>query len=296
MDIETLRTFLEVARTRHFGKAAENLCVTQSAVSARIRLLEERVGVPLFDRARNNIQLTAAGTRLLPHAEGIVNRWVHVRQQIAVAEDSKVLLSVSGSAGLWDVLLQEWLQRVYRTNENMALQIDVQSADIQIRRLLDHSLDLAFTFDTPSLAELTVQEVATVNLLLVSSVENQTAEQAVSERYVLVDWGTSFASAHAEFFPDMPPPILRASLGRIAHAFILDQGGAAYLDEAMVVMDLEDKKLYPVIDAPKIERHAYAVYRHDNTRGAHIKDLLALFDTPVDTRQPGRSPRAGTMG
>ncbi len=39
MDIELLRTFLEVVRTRHFGKAAAELCVTQSAVSARIRQL-----------------------------------------------------------------------------------------------------------------------------------------------------------------------------------------------------------------------------------------------------------------
>ena len=41
MDIDLLRTFLEVYRTRHFGRTAENLYLTQSAVSARIRLLEE---------------------------------------------------------------------------------------------------------------------------------------------------------------------------------------------------------------------------------------------------------------
>ena len=60
MDIQLLRTFLELDRTRHFGKAAEILSVTQSAVSARIRLLEETLGVPLFIRRRNEIQ---AGVR-----------------------------------------------------------------------------------------------------------------------------------------------------------------------------------------------------------------------------------------
>ncbi|WP_082880488.1 MULTISPECIES: LysR family transcriptional regulator [unclassified Oleiphilus] len=39
MDIELLRTFLEVKNTRHFGKAAENLYLTQAAVSARIKQL-----------------------------------------------------------------------------------------------------------------------------------------------------------------------------------------------------------------------------------------------------------------
>jgi hypothetical protein len=67
-----LVTFLELARTRHFGKAAEHLFVTQSAVSARIRLLEATLGVALFTRKRNDIRLTRAGERLQRHAETIV--------------------------------------------------------------------------------------------------------------------------------------------------------------------------------------------------------------------------------
>ena len=65
MDIDALKTFIEVNRTRHFGQAARNLYVSQSTVSARIKLLEEQVGLPLFVRQRNNIQLTAAGEKLL---------------------------------------------------------------------------------------------------------------------------------------------------------------------------------------------------------------------------------------
>ena len=58
MDIRFLTTFIEVANTRHFGKAAENLYLTQSAVSARIKLLEEYFHSTLFIRQRNSIQLT----------------------------------------------------------------------------------------------------------------------------------------------------------------------------------------------------------------------------------------------
>ena len=63
MNTDLLRTFLEVAKTRHFGHAAENLYLTQSAVSSRIRQLETTVGVPLFTRQRNNILLTPSGDR-----------------------------------------------------------------------------------------------------------------------------------------------------------------------------------------------------------------------------------------
>ncbi len=61
MDTELLKTFLEVSRTRHFGRAAEALYLTQSAVSFRIRQLENQLGVNLFTRHRNNIRLTSAG-------------------------------------------------------------------------------------------------------------------------------------------------------------------------------------------------------------------------------------------
>lgn len=48
MDTELLKTFLEVSRTRHFGRAAEALYLTQSAVSFRIRQLENQLGVNLL--------------------------------------------------------------------------------------------------------------------------------------------------------------------------------------------------------------------------------------------------------
>lgn len=82
MDTELLKTFLEVQKTRHFGKAAENLYLTQSAVSFRIRQLEQSLGVPLFIRYRNNIQLTSAGELLLPHAEAVLSAIGAARQQI----------------------------------------------------------------------------------------------------------------------------------------------------------------------------------------------------------------------
>lgn len=84
MDTELLKTFLEVQKTRHFGKAAENLYLTQSAVSFRIRQLEQSLGVALFTRFRNNIQLTSAGELLLPHAQAVMQAMIAAKQQLAL--------------------------------------------------------------------------------------------------------------------------------------------------------------------------------------------------------------------
>lgn len=83
MDTELLKTFLEVSRTRHFGRAAEALYLTQSAVSFRIRQLENQLGVNLFTRHRNNIRLTPAGEKLLPYAETLMNTWQAARKEVA---------------------------------------------------------------------------------------------------------------------------------------------------------------------------------------------------------------------
>lgn len=84
MDTELLKTFLEVQKTRHFGKAADNLYLTQSAVSFRIRQLEQSLGVSLFNRYRNNIQLTTAGEMLLPHAQAVLSAIASAKQQLAM--------------------------------------------------------------------------------------------------------------------------------------------------------------------------------------------------------------------
>ncbi|MBU2179036.1 MAG: LysR family transcriptional regulator [Gammaproteobacteria bacterium] len=97
MDTELLKTFLEVQKTRHFGKAADNLYLTQSAVSFRIRQLEQSLGVTLFNRFRNNIQLTTAGEMLLPHAQAVLNAIASAKQQIALSyhPDKPLQLSLS---------------------------------------------------------------------------------------------------------------------------------------------------------------------------------------------------------
>ena len=108
MDTELLKTFLEVSRTRHFGRAAEALYLTQSAVSFRIRQLENQLGVNLFTRHRNNIRLTTAGEKLLPYAETLMNTWQAARKEVAHSSRHNEF-SIGASASLWECMLNSWL-------------------------------------------------------------------------------------------------------------------------------------------------------------------------------------------
>ncbi len=283
MDIELLKTFLEVNRTRHFGRAAENLYLTQSAVSARVRLLEETLGVSLFTRTRNDIQLTPAGSRLLKHAEAILNAWNRARQDAALGTEDKVSLTIGGVFSLWDILLQDWIQMLYSQWKNLALQAEAHSHDMLIRKLLDGAVDIAFMFEPLQIAELEERHMGAIKLILVASRPDLTVAQALGPGYVKVDWGTSFAIAHARHFADMAPPSVRVGLGRMALAFILSCGGAAYLAEQMVVEYLQSGRLNRVDGAPVIDREVFAIYPAASERREMLEAALTLLPPGLAT-------------
>ncbi len=68
-----LRTFRTVVRERGFTAAARRLGVSQGAVSQQMRCLEAQLGVRLLDRSAHRVELTAAGERLLWHAERLLD-------------------------------------------------------------------------------------------------------------------------------------------------------------------------------------------------------------------------------
>lgn len=258
MDINLIRTFLELNRTRHFGQAADNLCITQSAVSARIRLLEETVGVPLFTRQRNKIELTAAGVKFLNYADTLLNTWSRACQDIAIEGPDQSLLSVGGTPSLWDIFLQDWLNEITDKIPSLSINAEVHHSETLYRKLLDRSLDLVIAFDSLQTSEVEVVSLRPINFVLVSTSADIAVEAAVNEDYVYVNWGTFFGVKHAQYFPEIKPPRLHVQLGRLALNYILERGGSAYLAESMVQTELKKKKLNRVNDAPVIKRMTYA--------------------------------------
>ena len=277
MDISLLKTFLEVSRTRHFGRAADALFVTQSAVSARIKLLESYLGVSLFNRRRNDIQLTPAGMRLVKHAETIVRGWERARHEIALDGEGAVSLAVGCSFDLWGILLRDWAAHLRRQSPQLMLQIEAQSADIVVNRLVNGLLDLAFLFEPPQITNLDTKQVAEIALILVSSRQGLETAAAMEQDYLVVDWGNAFAQIHAANFPDLGPPAARFGSGALALDILLDTGGAAYLPESMVQQQLDQEELFRVEDAPVIKRSAFAVFHLGSTRRQLIESVLDVL-------------------
>jgi len=281
MDLELLRTFLEVNRHRHFGEAGKALHLTQSAISARIRLLERQLGVSLFVRQYHDLTLTPEGSRLVPRADMLLSRWRKARQEVVLG-GAKLQLTMGGSLRLWDVALQDWFHTLRREIPELAIIAEVHTPDLLTQRILDGHLDIAFMLEPAQLETLQVQEVALIELVMVTSERQQTAEAALASDYLMVDWGLAHALQHRRLYPDAPEPQLRVAQAHMALAYILELGGAAYLPARMVVNELQEGRLFLAEEAVPIEQHAYAVYPLRSNKRALLKRILAYFRHTVE--------------
>ena len=278
MDIQLLRTFLEVYKLRHFGRAAERLYITQSAVSARVRLLEDTIGTPLFTRRRNAIEPTDAGLRLYRHAQSIVDTWQRARQETALEPRYQAVLAVGALYDLWPVLIQRGFAALRTRHADLAWRLEANISEQLTRRLLDGVLDVAFVFDAPTTGEVTVHELLSVQLVLATREPVTDACEALAAGHIAVDWGTAFAQRFARLFPDAPTPSLRVDFGALALELLRETGGSAFLPASVVEAHTRDGSLHVVESAPHIERSVYAVYREAGEREALVQRVLAALE------------------
>ncbi|MBY4675622.1 HTH-type transcriptional activator IlvY [Marinobacterium arenosum] len=82
MDIRTLKQFLTLADTLHFGRASELSHVSSSALSRSIKQLEETLGVALFERDNRTVTLTREGEKFQAYARDAVDGWEAIRNEL----------------------------------------------------------------------------------------------------------------------------------------------------------------------------------------------------------------------
>lgn len=279
MDTELLKTFMEVRSTRHFGRAAQNLFITQAAVSARIKQLESLLGVTLFIRHRNNIQLSPEGERLVPHAETVLSALARARQEVALEESASAQVYMGVRMGIWSDALQ---QRLYRLNElepELALSLENHEPSELVRRLVERTLDLAILYEPPSLPELSCRPIGELSLRLYSSARKGGAEAAVANNYVHLDWGGGFSRFHGRHFGEHAPAVLRSNIPEVAIGFLAARGGSCYLPytlrERLAALDLK-----PVRGAPQFVR-TLNIAHHSGVRNPSLVESVVKSFTGV---------------
>jgi DNA-binding transcriptional LysR family regulator len=276
MKIELLKTCLEVSRTLNFRIAAENLFITQSAVSARIKLLEDDLGVLLFDRSHKHLKLTPEGNRFIKHANELVFMWQKTKHDVGIAENDTHQLTIGSMMSIWDIVLQDWLQKIHRNLEDVSLFTSTYSTTELNKKVISRVIDIAFVFEPPFIEDFVTEKVATVPLHLVTTDPDYDGVGTL-ENYVMVDYGESVNIQHMRAFQDSPPAKHRMSQPRIALNYILEAGGSAHLPRQMTFEYVQKNQLFIIENAPVYSREIFAIYLAKSQKVDIIEQAIQLF-------------------
>ncbi|GGW89846.1 LysR family transcriptional regulator [Alteromonas halophila] len=227
MDIRFLTTFIEVVNTRHFGKAAENLYLTQSAVSARIKLLEEYFHTTLFVRQRNSIQLTQSGEKLLPFAKQLCSTLQLARQELLDTSSEQVMVGATQVAS--ELLLSDSLTHLHQHFPDWSVKAEVLTLEALSRQLHERVIDLAFSSEPLKSEEVDSHVVLSSPLALYAVDRNG---EATSDEFIAIDWGARARDVLLTNQPQLKEAKLRTNSLHLALATLRKEGGFVVLPEA----------------------------------------------------------------
>ena len=194
------RAFLAVARHLNFRAAADELALTQSAVSRQIQALEEEVGVPLFLRHTRAVELTSAGAQLQRAVGPALERMdaaVRLVRQTA-GRRSVAITTWASFASMWLIPRMEEFQR-----DNPGIDIRIDASDVQLD--LDTSdVDLALRYAMPGGAtqggiRLFGEQLAVVGSPWLLKSNPQVREPRDVARFTLIEAGDAHRTHYLEY-------------------------------------------------------------------------------------------------
>ncbi len=169
MDLKQLRAFVTVAETGNVTRASTLLNLVQPAVSRQLRLLEEDVGIELFERGRHGMQLTPSGKTLLDYARRILNEVARAKAEIRPADRPVAgIVSIGLLASTSDLLATLLVAEVHRLYPDIRLRLTIGYAGHLQDWLEAGDLDAALVYGQKENAALHVKAVIEENLWVVA--------------------------------------------------------------------------------------------------------------------------------
>lgn len=272
MDIKIFKTFVSVAENKHFGRAAEQLYITQSAVSARIKQLEDFYSTPLFIREKNNLTLTPAGESLLPFAHLVIDQIEQSKIMLNVISQQKVSFNMAATPNIWDAFLSRRVNEINHLFDGMVVGTEISVREAIQRKLDDKTLSTAFLTDPIKDSDFINTLIGYFDISLVGSQPDFTEEH---DNYIYVDWGITFAKEHAATHNIFPAH--RTSTAAIALELILSNGGFAYLPTELVASYINNGVIFNIESTIQLKRPIYLTQRKSNPHSELSNKLIELL-------------------
>lgn len=290
MTFEQLRIFVAVAQREHMTRAAEDLNLSQPAVSAAIQALESRHAVTLFHRVGRRIELTEAGSLFLEEARAVLARAEAAEFVISELGGLKRgTLSIRASQTISSYWLPPHLVRFHRAYPDIRLRIGIGNTAQVAKAVLDGTTELGFVegaIDDPAFS---FEPVARDRLVLVVGADHPWAARGRVEPSELFDTAWILREAgsgtRSEFEASLKQLGLKPQDMRVAfelpsneavRAAVECGAGATVISEMVIEASLRSGALQQ-IGAPVVERPFLAIRHRDRYRSRAVDALLALI-------------------
>ncbi|MDV3223319.1 LysR family transcriptional regulator [Intrasporangium sp.] len=196
MDVELVRTFLAVAHHRNFSAAGRDLAIVQSAVTARIHLVEKAVGARLFDRNPKHVTLTQHGLQLLEPARSLVDA---EERFLAALRDERPTgrIGVAAPESICAYRLPPLVADLAATFPGLEVHIIPAGTEVAMEHLLQRRCDLALSLDPPAAnTRLSTERLGTEEVGLWTAAEAPppgTFDEVASGALFLLEEGCSYS-------------------------------------------------------------------------------------------------------
>jgi len=302
---------LAVAEYLNFRHVANALGVAQSSVSARVKTLEEDLGILLFERHTRGVRLTEAGRHFVERiAAGVdqLNHAVKAAGMAAAGESGRLRIGIH--ALIPRSFLAELIRQYREDHPGIAVEITEGTARDAVMQLRADRLDVAFVAGNPELPDCHTRPVWTEPLVAVLPERHRLAGQSavtwadLTGETFLVRHGGTGPQAHDHILLRLAgrwpaPSILRFDVGRGTLLSMVGQGfGITIVGAATALLPTTGITFLPFADEP--EPVAFTAVWSPSNRSATLKNLLNLASnmrrgggSPCQLRGGGHPPNSG---
>ena len=282
-----LQVFYTVARQLSFTKAAEQLFMTQPAVTFQIKQLEEHYNTRLFERSHGRIALTPAGRLVMEYAERILGLSEELETRVGEltgAVSGPLLLGASTTIA--EVILPQVLGEFKARHPQVQAYMTVGNSETIEHRVADHTLDLGLIESPSHLPGLHTEICCEDELVMICAPSHRlagqrsvTPEQIAAEPYVSRETGSGTREFADQYFrqykvaPEDFNIIMELGSGEAIKGVVETGAGVSILSRARVVKELKLGALVAIPLAPRLIRTFSFVHPKEKFRSK----LLTTF-------------------
>ena len=304
MEIGQVEAFLAVGTFGGFRRAADALRVTQPAISARIRALEESLGVPLFVRSKTGLSLSAAGRAFRPHAEQLLHAAASARQAVHdLRPASGNAIQIAAALSICTYLLPDVLKRFQASHPKVMITVRSGHSKEVLEMVLtgQAEIGLARSLHHPGVETLSLRDDP---LVLVSAPAGAMAragrarlEEVAAAPLILFDRGSSdWTLSHGLFRRAglVPNVVLEVESIEAAKRMVERGIGLAFLPQLAVVHEIRRRRLLAIEirDAEPLRRSLDLIHPRQRPLTAEAQALLKTLRAAVADGMPARAERA----